>query len=551
MATTEGGGAESGAGAGRGPWIAWGLVALLAIGIGAALSWGGLGGVGEDDPAPRGPAAPAASAPARPEPVAEASEAEVKRACASCHVLPDPGHFPKSAWPKEVERGFGFLAKAGGLGGGPSRESVTAYYQARAPERWDLPPAPPSDGAAPIALGRHPLRCGDAFGAFSVANVCFAEMAPGEGLCALACDMNEGRLLRAGLKPEFGPLKVVARDLGHPAHVEACDLDGDGIRDLVIADLGVFYPSDNAQGRVIWLRGKADRSFEPPAALARGLGRVADARPADFDGDGDLDLIVAVFGWHDQGEILLLTNRGGAGEGGKLAFDRKQVDPRHGAIHVPTADLDGDGRMDFVAVISQEYEAVEAFLNDGAGGFRRETIFEAGMPSFGSSGIRLVDLDKDGDLDVLLTCGDVLDTGVLRAEHGVYWLENPGSYPFKGRKLAALYGATGVAAGDIDGDGDLDVVAGSLLPNRLFAEERKRIKPDGLILLVQERPGEFRRVSLVSGSCLFPSCDLGDADGDGDLDLLVGHCDVLPPLPASQDWITLWENEGRGGTPSP
>jgi hypothetical protein len=543
MAGTEGGRLAGG----RGAWIGWGLVALLAVGLGAALSWEGRGG--EDDADSFRPHAPAAPAPGRPAPtpVVEASEDEVKRACASCHALPDPGLFPKSAWPKEVERGFGFLAKAGGLEGGPSRESVTAFYQGRAPEAWDLPPSPPSDGVAPVALGRLPLSCRDAFGAFSVANVRFAELSPGEGPCALACDMNEGRLLRAALKPEFGPLKVIARDLGHPAHVEDCDLDRDGIRDLVVADLGVFYPSDNAQGRVIWLRGKADRSFEPPAILATGLGRVSDVRPADFDGDGDLDLIVAVFGWHDQGEILLLVNRGGAE--GHLAFDRKQVDPRHGAIHVPAADLDGDGRMDFVAAISQEYETVEAFLNDGAGGFRRETIFDAGMPSFGLSGIRLVDLDKDGDLDVLMTNGDVLDTGVMRAEHGVHWLENAGSYPFKHRKLAALYGAAGAAAGDIDGDGDLDVVAGSFLPDRLFAEERKRIKPDGLILLVQERPGEFRRVALAAEPCLYPSCDLGDADGDGDLDLLVGYCDVYPPLPASRDWIALWKNEG--GTPPP
>ena len=112
--------------------------------------------------------------------------------------------------------------------------------------------------------------------------------------------------------------------------------------------------------------GAAPTARSPPITLAGGLGRVADVQAADFDGDGDLDLVVAEFGWLETGAILLLENRTTDAE--PTVFVPSTVDPRHGAIHVPVADLNGDGRPDFVALISQEHETVVAFLNAGGAG---------------------------------------------------------------------------------------------------------------------------------------------------------------------------------------
>ena len=73
-----------------------------------------------------------------------------------------------------------------------------------------------------------------------------------------------------------------------------------------------------------------------------------------------------------------------------------------------------------------------AFLNEGGGRFRKETIFAGPHPAYGSSGIQLVDMDGDGDLDVLYTNGDVMDPPpILKPYHGVQWLENEGRFPFK------------------------------------------------------------------------------------------------------------------------
>src|SRR5205085_3877206 len=131
--------------------------------------------------------------------------------------------------------------------------------------------------------------------------------------------------------------------------------DGDGILDIVVANLGSFPPTDTRCGSVVWLRGKPDGTFQPVTLLSN-VGRVADVRAADFRGTGKLDLVVGVFGLHAVGEILFLENH--TTDRAAPKFVPTVLDTRHGAIHVPVADLNGDGRPDFVALIAQEHETV-------------------------------------------------------------------------------------------------------------------------------------------------------------------------------------------------
>ena len=66
------------------------------------------------------------------------------------------------------------------------------------------------------------------------------------------------------------------------------------------------------------------------------MARVTDIQPGDFDGDGDVDLAVGQFGY-DQGEIRWMENQG------ELRFESHQLLSLPGTIHVPVADMDGDG----------------------------------------------------------------------------------------------------------------------------------------------------------------------------------------------------------------
>jgi hypothetical protein len=207
---------------------------------------------------------------------------------------------------------------------------------------------------------------------------------------------------------------------------------------------------------------------------------------------------------------------------------------------VPVADLNNDGRPDFVALISQEHETVVAFINEGGFRFRMETIFSAPHPAYGSSGIEVVNMDGDGDLDVLYTAGDSLDnTTLIRPEHGVYYLENRGGYPFVDRKLAALPGAHRAVPADFDGDGDLDIVAVSFLPRDFFAGQKDH---DSVLFLEQVAPGRFERHALKRGDCVHATVAAGDLSGEGRIDFVTGNFTFFEKV---EDSVTVWRNRGK------
>ncbi len=376
-----------------------------------------------------------------------------------------------------------------------------------------------------------------------ISNVNLVHLFDPKRLDVLVCDMRGGAvLLLQPYLPEpkwrvlYGP--GADKDF-HPAHTEVVDLDKDGIADILVANLGNMLPTDRRCGSVVWLRGLGNGQFEP-IALLKNKGRIADVRAADFNGDGKLDLLVASFGWRTVGEIYYLENR--TEDYTKPSFTANKLDERHGTIHVPIADLNGDGKPDFVALISQEHETIVAFLNDGKGQFaEKRTLYKAPHPSYGSSGIQLVDLNGDGKLDVLYTNGDVLDEPhLLKPYHGVQWLENKGDWAFVPHPLTPMYGVHRAVAADLDGDGDLDIVAVSFLPANNFQERTQR-KLDAVIVLEQTTPGVFARHSLETETCDHVSCAVGDVFGRGKLDVVVGDFNTE----SSKRAITIWKNLGR------
>src|SRR5262249_43004035 len=175
---------------------------------------------------------------------------------------------------------------------------------------------------------------------------------------------------------------------------------------------------------------------------------------------------------------------------------------------------------DFVALISQEHETVVAFLNEGDFRFRPEVIYTGPHPAVGSSGIQLVDLDGDGDLDVLYTAGDSVDNNLIRPEHGVIWLENRGGFPFVAHRLTTMYGVHRARAADFTGHGRKDVVAVSFLPRRVFPRQDDIAS---VVLLEQVGPGRFVRHCLERGSCDHVTCVAGDIFGTGRTDFVTGN----------------------------
>jgi hypothetical protein len=419
---------------------------------------------------------------------------------------------------------------------------VIAYYEKRAPET--LPVLKPKDSPAPppLRFRQSGYRIPHPDQSPAVSNVNLVHLFDDKRLDVLVCDMAQGRVMALSPYAPAPALRVLG-EVPHPAHAEVVDLDGDGVKDVLVANLGNFYPTNARCGSVVWLRGSRDGTFTP-VTLLDGVGRVADVQAADFRGVGKLDLVVAVFGWRTTGAILYLENQ--TTDWAHPKFVPHVLDERHGAIHVPVADLNGDGKPDFVALISQEHETVVAFLNDGGGKFHKETIYTAPHPAWGSSGIQLVDLDGDGKLDVLMTNGDSLDGPLLlKPYHGVQWLRNRGKYPFEPHLLANMYGVHRAVAADLRGKGLPDVVAVSLLPERLFPQ-RDEMQLDAVVLFEQTSPGQFVPHVLEKRTCNHVTCALGDLYGDGTIHLVTGNF-FFDKQPAEMDSVSVWKNLGPPG----
>ncbi|MFM7846150.1 MAG: FG-GAP repeat domain-containing protein, partial [Planctomycetota bacterium] len=325
----------------------------------------------------------------------------------------------------------------------------------------------------------------------------------------------------------------------HIAHLEVIDLDRDGADDFLVAELGSFEPADQSGGKVIWLRWDDEMRRHEPIELATGLGRVADVRAADFDQDGDLDLVVAEFGWHRTGQIQVLWNEQCTASEQK--FRREVIDPSPGAIHVPICDLNQDGRPDFVALISQEKEAVVAYLGQADGTFQRQLLWQANDPSYGSSGLELADLDHDGDLDLLFTNGDTFDNMHIKPYHGVQVLWNEGELTFRHQFLAAMPGAYRAVAGDVDADGDVDIVVSAFLPQEPLTEFDAS-QHHSLVWLERTPDGGYQRHVLEQGNFNHATIVLADCDADGDLDLVVGEFPRAGDSPYPR--FRFWWNEG-------
>jgi hypothetical protein len=218
------------------------------------------------------------------------------------------------------------------------------------------------------------------------------------------------------------------------------------------------------------------------------------------------------------------------------------IDSRHGAIHVPVADLNGDGKPDFIALIAQEHETVVAFINEGGGKFKAQTLYSAPHPGWGSSGIELTDLNGDGKLDILYTNGDILDEPYLfKPYHSISWLENMGDMKFVHRTITPMYGVHNAVAAKIFSKGKLaDIAAVSFLPADKFPDRTER-KADGVVLLEQVAPGKFERHPLAIGECDAVVCVAGDLYGTGRPDVVVGNFSST----TTDHPVTIWKNLGR------
>lgn len=292
--------------------------------------------------------------------------------------------------------------------------------------------------------------------------------------------------------------------------------------------MGSFSPTDARSGMIVKL--PRDRQSEPEIVISN-LQRPVDALYADFNDDGLTDIVISEFGkW--TGSLSLYLNQGDD------SFERMVIENRSGATKALARDVNGDGLMDIVALFGQGIEAIETFINEGDGNFRHERLLEF-ESSYGSSYFALHDLDGDGDEDLLYCAGDNADyLPILKPYHGVYLYTNTGDFQFEKADFLPMNGAYKAIPADFDYDGDLDIAAISFFPD--YEEQ-----PNEGFILFRNEGGSYRRQSFENLSLgRWISMDMADYDGDGDQDLVLGSL-AFETVPVQSELESSWINQGR------
>lgn len=302
--------------------------------------------------------------------------------------------------------------------------------------------------------------------------------------------------------------------------------DEGGIVDLVprdsgwvVCNIGVMNPNNGKSGKLQVLRtGPAGKLLLDTVPMAKGLERPVQVQAADLNGDGRIDYLVCEFG-NMVGALSWLENTGDG------RYERHVIRAAPGAIRAYIDDYDHDGLPDLWVLFAQGDEGILLFTNQGKGRFSSRPVLRF-PPSYGSSYFELADLNKDGRPDIVYTCGDNADfSAVLKPYHGVYIFIDDGAGHFEQRYFFPINGCYKAMARDFDGDGDLDLAVISFFPDFDHQPE------EGFVYLENIGGYDFKPYSLPSTQAgKWLTMDAGDVDGDGRMDIVLGNFSFFSPV---------------------
>ena len=293
------------------------------------------------------------------------------------------------------------------------------------------------------------------------------------------------------------------------------DVDGDGDMDLILGVIGgAFNPARSASENLYLLEQGPDGFRVVTSRLVAMIDVGSESVPAlaDLDGDGDLDLLVGNKVASDGSGGSQVTRFENTGTPTSPAFAERSPVPLADEYHLaPTvADLDGDGLPDLV--VGTWRDVVQWWRNTGTRTAPEWTLADSALVTItrGSNTVpALADLDGDGDLDLLV--------GESSGQLNLY--RNAGTRTAPRFELVSdTFGGidpgrrSAPALADLDGDGKPDLLLGA---EEGFLELWRNVTAGGEIRFVRDERFPWRGDGNVTPT-------LGDLDDDGDLDLITG-----------------------------
>lgn len=309
----------------------------------------------------------------------------------------------------------------------------------------------------------------------------------------------------------------------------ATSLNKAGKRNGILTNIGIMNPNDLETGSADTFDFEANGSKFFLHTILDSMPRPVQTTGVDLNKDGKEDYLICGFG-NKTGALYWMKNAG------DNTFQQQILRPLPGAIKTYIVDFNHDGLPDIIALMAQAQEGIYLFTNKGDGTFDTKELLTF-PPVYGSSYFELDDFNKDGYPDILYTCGDNADFtfNELKSYHGLYIFLNDGKNNFTQKYFFPVHGCYKAIAKDFDLDGDLDIAAISYFPDMQHQPQ------ESFVYLENKGDYRFSPFTIKEpGENRWLTMDTGDLDGDGDIDIVLGS--FVPPIQNDKMQVQKKEN---------